>query len=50
MHMDWQSGNQDTNPEAVARAMTTLTALCGGLIPELALIARDIADAQGGQA
>ena len=50
MHMDWQSGHQDTDPEAVARAMTTLTALCGGLIPELALIARDIADAEGGQA
>lgn len=50
MHMDWQGGHQDTDPEAVARAMTTLTALCGGLIPELALIARDIADAEGGQA
>ena len=50
MHMDWQGGYQDTDPEAIARAMTTLTALCGGLIPELALIARDIADAERGQA
>ena len=50
MHMDWQSGHQDTDPEAVARAMTTLAALCGGLIPEISLIARDIADAQRGQA
>ena len=50
MHMDWQGGHQDTDPEAVARAMTTLTALCGGLIPEISLIARDIADTEGGQA
>lgn len=50
MHMDWQSGHQDTDPEAVARAMMTLAALCGGLIPEISLIARDIADAEGGQA
>ena len=50
MHMDWQSGNRDTDSEAVARTMMKLTTLCGGLIPELALIAHGIANAEGEQA